>query len=249
MFRPTNPPLVEGSAPAGTTHTWPINLVSSGDLYAAYLPTQGLEDGETYEIRVEAFAENGDKVAPGTAFTFIVTTDVSGGTIDTRTAEAVEQPENDFVFDLYIDDRDCQAEIFTPSIGERNATECGFLQYNTGDRVSYSWTADHPGDEARWRFTIVKGSTGTIFKTIGEAGGPATIIDFPGVPASGDQISHTDGDYSGSIDTSTFLGTCPAAAAFAESLYVWNKATNGWKRLGGSARDQSDLEAFALNEM
>lgn len=252
-FRPHSPSGVEAGAPAGTTHAWPVNLAVSSDLYAAYLPTAGLADGETYEIRVEAFSNGGAKVAPGAAFTFIVTTSVSGGTINTRNAAVSEQPDGDFVFDLYIDDRNCQAEISSPSTPHGMATDCGFLQYSADNRVSYGWLADHPGDEARWRFTIAKGSTGTVFQAIGEAGGSATITGFPIdpvtnipiVPTAADQISLTGGNYSGSIDAGTLLGSC-SAAAFAESLYVWNKATDGWQRLGGSVQDQSDLEAFAM---
>jgi len=244
-FRPHNPPVVEAGAPTGTTHAWPVNRVSSGDLYAAFLPTAGLDDGETYEIRIEAFSDAGVKVAPGTAFTFIVTTGVSGGTINTRTAAVAEQLDDDFVFDLYVDDRDCMAEIASPSTSHGTANVCGFLQYSPGERVSYGWLADHPGDEARWHFTIAKGSTGTVFQAMGETGGPAAFTQFPGTPAVADQILLSGGNYSGSVDVGALLGGC-SAAAFAESLYVWNKATNGWQRLGGSARDQSDLEAFAL---
>jgi hypothetical protein len=252
-IRPHNPPVVEAGAPPGTTHEWPVNLLKSGDLYAAHLPTAGLENGKTYEIRVEAFSNGGVKVAPGAAFTFIVTTSVSGGTINTRNAAASEQPEGDFVFDLYVDDRDCQAEISMPRTPHGPATPCGFLQYSAGNRIGYSWLADHPGDEARWRFTIAKGSTGTVVQVEGEAGGAATITKFPTdpvthlpiMPTAADQISLAGGNYSGSIDAGTLLGSCPAAS-FSESLYIWNKATDGWQRLDGSARDHSDLEAFAL---
>ncbi len=245
-FRPHNPPLVEAGAPTGTTHTWPINLVTSGDLYAAFLPTAGLDDGNTYEIRIEAFSDAGAKVSPGGAFTFIVTTDLVDTTIHTRNAEPSEKTDEDFVFELYIDDRDCSAEIASPSTSQGNANNCGFLTYITNERVHYGWLADHPGDEARWRFKIVKGKTGAVVEIHGETGGSATLQTFPVTPTALDDISLSGGNYSGSIDIGALFGTCLDSAAFGESLYVWNKATNGWKRLGGSAHDQSDLEAFAL---
>lgn len=247
-LRPTDPPDLEPGAPAGTSHYWPVNLVSSSDLYSAYLPTTGLEDGETYEIQVEAFDEDGKKVKPGTAFNFIVTTSWGGGNIDTRTSDASEITDDAFIFDLYIDDRDCLAEIGSPSTSQGTANSCGFLDYVANERVNYGWLADHIGDEARWSYVVAKGSSGNILEIQGEAGGGATITKFPGGLAEKkpiDEIALSGANYSGSIKVETLLGTC-TSASFAQHLYVYNTVTNGWRRLGGGARDQSDLESFAL---
>ncbi|HEX8720355.1 MAG TPA: hypothetical protein VF736_06925 [Pyrinomonadaceae bacterium] len=241
-FKPPAPPLPTPPDPAGTTTAWPVDNWFD-DIYAAFLDTLALP-GTTlasagqYQIRLEVFGPSGDVLTPGAGtFRFIVPTTIDpDNTVHTRQATAAEMDGNAFVFNLQIDNNKCEAEIFPTSAGATSVADaCGFLRYSPGDSFTLAFTARHPNDRATFGFSVVRGMTGVPAATAaGEVAGPTV----------GAYTRNASSRYSGTFSQVQLLDTC-VNAAFAESLVVNAKVTNGWGRLGG-AYDKAALAAFAL---
>jgi len=121
------------------------------------------------------------------------------------------------------------------------AGECGFLYYNPlappdNPPVHISFHATHPDSFALFRFRIVRGPN-----LVG-----ATYVNGYMVSAlsagvyTGDGLGNFENDFS----RTTLLGPC-IEAAFSENLYVFAKATTGWRHRINRF-DASDVRAFAL---
>jgi hypothetical protein len=109
-------------------------------------------------------------------------------------------------------------------------TTCGLLHYGVKDAspVSMPFTASHPNNFATFNFVLVKG---------------ANQLALPPFPILGDPVTAAPG-LSPVLETvQNLLGTC-TIAAFAEDLYVFASANNGWGRQ--SQYDASQLIAYVL---
>ncbi len=163
-----------------------------------------------------------------------------GVTVLARAADASELDAGGFVFDLHVDNNVCSASVDAPSIsGSATADACGFLPYHhKPDPVTIDYHAQHPNNFAVFSFTMVRGATALP----GEDVTQAEVAAASAGPYAGDGV----GDFSADIAASTLLGTC-VNAAFAEDLYVSDKATTGWgDRI--TAYDAEFLRAFALEK-
>jgi hypothetical protein len=239
-FKPHDPSDCGDFIPGGYNY-WPTDDWF-GDIYSAILKSPSLPGGVEasageYKIKVEIYDPNGNRIAPGAGtFRFIVPTGVAsdGVTIETRLADPGEIEDDGFVFYLHIDNRDCTATIDAPTIDGISAGDiCGFLRYAAGDQVYIAFHAVHPANFATFYFRITRAAT-----PVSSAGGEVAAASA-GVYTGDGNGNFEKSDFS----TGALLGPC-AEAAFAETLWVWAKATNGWVRL-----DQYDafaVRAFAL---
>jgi hypothetical protein len=231
----------------GETVGWP-KIPFAGDVYRAHLNTvgEGLAPGK-YEFRVDIYDDGGIQTTPGSIFQMIVDIGVDAdGTILTAPATIVD---GGIQFVLHIDNSTCSAEIAPPAIGTTETDDCGFLRYNPDDPglVHIGWHAWHPGGFAVYRFNIVRGASG-----IGTLPLPPTPGDpTPSIPLPlGDEVTSSDynGDGAGNFfvesPTDRLLGEC-TEAAFAISLHVYAKATNG-NGYRIAQYDAHRLIAFAL---
>ena len=242
IFNPADWAVDTSADPAGTTYYWPIDS-GMGEIYAAKWTTPGTTDAmaapalaDTYQVRVEVFAKNGVRVAPGPGtFRFIVPTGIApDGTVNTRIAAPSEIIDDGFVFSLVIDNSRCSAAIAPPAISAgASDDDCGFINYAPGASVTLAFSASHPNGRARFSFALTRGAT-----------------DVPAAGAGGEVLAATAGAYtragttfSGSFAVGALMGTCPNAA-FAETLYVAAKATDGTSRISGY--DAGAVRAFAL---
>ncbi len=242
LFNPADWAVDTSADPAGTTYYWPIDS-GMGEIYAAKWTTPGTTSelaapglADTYQVRVEVFAKNGTRVAPGPGtFRFIVPTGIApDGTVNTRLAAASEIIDDGFVFSLVIDNARCSAAIAAPLISAGvSDDDCGFINYAPGASVRLAFSPSHPNGRARFSFGLTRGAT-----------------DVPAAGAGGEVLAAASGAYtragttfSGSFAVGALMGTCPNAA-FAETLYVAAKATDGTSRLSGY--DRSAVRAFAL---
>lgn len=243
-FKPHDPSDCGDFIPGGDNY-WPTDDWFA-DIYSGLLDTYGLgsvnDSAGKYNIKLEVYDDGGDRVAPRPdTFQFIVPTGVAddGVTIETREANTdpmagpVEIEDDGFVFDLHIDNRECDAIIDAPTIDGVGADlECGFLRYMPGDQVHIAFHAQHPANFATFHFWI-KRSANPISDVSGEVAALAAGV------YSGDGNGNFDEDFS----MGTLLGPC-TEAAFAEILWVHAKATNGWRRLW--EYDSHDERSFAL---
>jgi hypothetical protein len=242
-FKPSTPPGPEPTDPAGTITYWPIDSYL-GDIYSGFLDTSTLppnvaEAAGQYQFKLEVFNPAGNKVNPSGAFKFIVPTGTAsdGVTILTREAQAtpIEIDNGAFIFNLWIDNNPTSAVIDLARIGATSiADKCGFLLYNPTSTtpVSIGFHALHPNNFAIFNFRITRGSTILTNATVsGEAG--ATAI----TPYNGDGVGNFMHNFAraellcGPFDPTD----CCINAAFALTLRVWGKATNGWTRIGYDA--------------
>lgn len=242
LFNPADWGVDTSTDPAGTTYYWPIDS-GMGEIYAAKWTTPGTSSAllapglaDLYQVRVEVFSKTGTRVAPGPGtFRFIVPTSLSpDGTLNTRIADASEIIDDGFVFSLVIDNSRCTAAIAPPviSAGESD-DDCGFIRYAPGASVTLAFSPAHPNGRARFDFDLTRGVT-----PVPAAGAGGEVL----APVSG-AYARAGTTFTGSFAVGALMGTCPNAA-FAETLYVAAKATDGTTRLSGY--DASAVRAFAL---
>lgn len=243
QFRPHASPALDPMDPIGSYTYW--DDPPWGGHYAAYLDSTALATG-TYDIKLEVLDGSGNivmpLVAPSVVGDFFFLLPISDS--DTRGAVAgdMDFAGNGLRFKVHVDNNRCTASIDAPAIGLNNVTDdCGFLRYNPSDsvRVTLAFHANHPNNEGRFNFGMIRG-----------------IKDVPAADAGYAEVSTTPvhnyiGDGNGNFthnfvrsDLLCDLSGCCVNAAFAESLYVYAKATDGVVRLWGY--DASALRAFAL---
>lgn len=251
-FRPHQPPAL-----GGHKREWPVDDWFA-DIYSGILNSESLPGGVAdaagkYKIKLEVLDKDGHLLTPGPggAFDFIVPTGLAsdGETILTRKADYTSEVEGvGFVFYLHVDNNACQAEIYEAKVDDIAAGPCGFIGYDAGDDVHLSFKADHPNGFGRFKFTIVRGSSGYVLAACAPSDPAAVPPVGPGdIPwASAPLVSDTPvngftrvaGTFAKDVDESAMRGGCQKAA-FGENLSVLATATNGWVRLSG-------LDAYAL---
>jgi hypothetical protein len=150
---------------------------------------------------------------------------------------------------LHVDNNPCQAQIYETKVGTETAGPCGFINYvKDTEQAHISFKPHHPNNFARFRFRVVKGSSGYQDVACAPMGPWVDWSANPLVNASpvNGFIRDMGGVYSKDVTISTLVGDCPDGnAAFGENLYVWALATNGWRRL--DYLDASAVpKAFAL---
>lgn len=234
-FKPHLPPQVPGHKTE-----WPIDDWFA-DIYSGILKSPSLPGGVEasagkYKIKLEIYDKAGNRITPGSGtFRFIVPTglDIDGVTILTRNATPAELEDDGFIFYLHVDNRNCSADIDAPTIDSISAGDvCGFLRYQSGDKVKIAYHATHPANFATFSFWI-KRAAQTLYPVAGEVAAASAGV------YAGDGSGNFEHDFS----TGALLGPC-TEAAFAEILRVYAKATNGWDRI--TAYDAHDERAFAL---
>jgi hypothetical protein len=249
-FKPHQPPQLPGHQRQWPVDDWFADIYS-GILQSGNLPGGVPSAAGKYKIKLEVYDKDGSMVGPGPGtFDFVVPTGVAGDgvTILTRKADAGSEIEGGgFVFCLHIDNNPCEAEIYDATVNNVPAGPCGFITYGVGDDVHLSFKAKHPNGFARFKFTVVRGSSGPVTKacapdnpdSVAWANAPlVTITSVNGFNRDASSVFAKD------VDEADVRGGCDKAA-FGQNLYVAATATNGWSRLSGL--DASALpKAFAL---
>jgi hypothetical protein len=246
-FKPHQPPKLTGH-----TREWPVDDwfadIYSGILQSVNLPG-GVENAAgKYKIRLEVYDSDINLIIPGAGtFNFIAPVGLAddGVTIITRHADAGEIEDNGFIFYLHVDNNRCEAELYEASVNGVAAGPCGFISYGAGDDVTLSFKARHANDFARFKFTVVKGSSGYVTPACAPADPDVVWANAPLVSDNPNGFNRDAASvFTKNVDETDMRGAC-AKAAFGENLYVAATATNGWVRLSGL--DASALpKAFAL---
>lgn len=202
--------------------------------------TNTSDDAGDFEVKIEVFDPSGVQVLPGAStFRFLVR-NLDGTT--TRLATAAEEAAGAYILRVHLDNNGVNANLPQPSIGGVAASDnCGFLRYETGDLVRIQYLAAHPNNHAVFGFGITRGSNGmpsasTLSPYVEVASAVAPTTTSPYVKSGG--------NYERDFTPVDLVGSC-VNAAFAASLGVYGKASNGYQRLG---YDASRLIAFALAE-
>jgi hypothetical protein len=152
---------------------------------------------------------------------------------------------------LHVDNRVCFGTIEDVTIGGTPAGRCGFLEYhNLTDEAHISFRASHPANFAWFHFRLVRVST-----QVGEGTASGLVDD-----ASANGFTRAGDTFGKNLTINTLMtsglavGETPCTrAAFAEWLYVYALATNGYQRLSGLDAprwwedvNQVNLRGFAI---
>ena len=253
-FRPKRPYDLDNTLDK-VTDQWPEETWFGSDLYAGYLNTTHFPGGVDnahglYQIKIEVYNASGSIVSPdggAPSFKFIMPNmpDSPSVTTETIVAPSTYRDGDGFIFNIAVDNRSCSAAIDIPVVDgiPQETFGCGFLNYEAGDTVKIAFHARHPGNNALVSFTLKRGDS--------DPDGMGMSMSFKEVATAlyvGDYTDQNDGDFHRTVPVGTLLGTC-TNAAFAQSLYVYAKAFNGWSRIAwyeGRSYDASALCAFAL---
>ena len=244
-FKPQTPPA-RGTDPASVVvREWTSGNLSEvaaqwNTLQAAppLSPTNASDDAGPFEVKIEVFDPAGNQVMPGPATFAFLARNADNHT--TRPATAAELAGGAYVLRVHVDNNGVDTALPQPSIGGVAASDdCGFLRYAPTDLVHLQFHASHPNNRAVFRFGITRGSNGLASATT-----LAPYVETAAVvaPTTSNPYVLSSGDYQRNFAPVELVGTC-VNAAFAASLNVYGKATNGYWRLG---YDGYRLIAFAL---
>ena len=198
-----------------------VDTSNGGFASASFAPPA---EAGLYDVKLDLYDAAGAQVnatALGISYRIPATTDLTT-TIPTDDAAALGlvTAGGSLVFQLHVDNNTCVGSIGPAALGGQTVgAECGVLEYgSTSDTISLPFTAAHPNGFGTYFFQVVRG----LMQVLTDGG--AT-----GVPPGTHTLSPTAG---------ALLGAC-ATAGFAEDLYVYTTATDGWSR-------QSQYDAHPL---
>jgi hypothetical protein len=245
-FKPQLPPAEATDPPTVVVREWTSGNLSevgaSWNTVVAAPPlsdTNVSDDAGDFDIKIEVFDAAGNQVLPGAATFRFLGRNANGTT--TRLASAFEEAGGAYVLRVHIDNNGVDSALPQPSAGGITASDdCGFLRYGPTDLVRVRYLATHPNQHAVFGFGITRGSNGLASATTLS---PYVEVAAAIAPAgTGAYVRQPDTYYQRDFAPTELVGTC-VNAAFAASLGVYGKATNGEVRLG---YDASRLIAFAL---
>lgn len=241
-FKPQQPPNPGGTVVASEWLSGNVSEVAASWNTLLTAPPlsadNASDDAGVFEVKIEVFDKNGNQVMPGAGTFRFLARNADGTT--TRLATAAEEAGGAYVLRVHVDNNGTSAELPQPSIGGVAASDdCGFLRYESGDLVHVQYLAAHPNNHAVFRFGITRGS-----HRMPSASTLAPYVEVAALsaPTTTAPYTKTAGSYQRDFTPTELVGTC-VNAAFAASLGVYGKATNGYGRLG---LDASRLIAFAL---
>ena len=201
--------------------------------------TNTIDNAGTFEVKIEVFNGSGQQIMPGASTFEFIALDSATTTRHANAGEAGEISDGAFVFKVHIDNNNVTVDLPQPSIGDVQASDdCGFIRYdNNSDSVHVEFIATHPNDRAVFDFTIKRGSNELTTASTTGVHTEAAVTSAP-------PYNDISGIYQHDFTAADLVGAC-VNAAFAASLNIWGKATNGSERLGIHAER---LIAFALAE-
>ena len=233
------------------------------DLASARLDTRALDPGK-YELKLELFRQ------AGTGMERVIWDDEDIELYEINDAAPFEdkeitseEPTDDRkYFDettgsllgyrlvVHVDNRTCFGNVLPVTVAPGNIDlKCGFLEYGPGAIATISFQAGHPNDFASFDFDLVRVSTQLPSASANGLVGANTVNGF-------DRVGDT---FTKSIKVENLFNerlpvgeTACTRAAFAEDLWVYALATNGYNRLryldAPRAEDpgQIRLRGFAL---
>lgn len=139
---------------------------------------------------------------------------------------------------VHVDNSGCDAAIHQVE-APTPAGPCGFIEYPPGASAHISFRARHPHDFARFTFDVVKGSSGSL-AAASVSGSPVGVASVNGFTRS------AGSEFAKDVLVADLVGSCPdGRAAFAETIYVWATAVDGYGRLERLDASATPM-AFAL---
>jgi len=247
-FKPNQQPQIPNHK-----REWPLDDwfadINSGILQSVNLPGGVADAAGVYKLKLEIYDKNANIISPISGnFDFIVPIGLAadGVTVLTRKADVNEIKDDGFVFNVHIDNNASDAEIFDASVNGVSAGACGFIEHAPLDMVTLSFRARHPNGFARFKFRVVRGSSGYVAQACAPDNPDVAWANAPLVTEGVVNGFNRDssGIFAKEVKESVMRQDCEKAA-FAVSLYVKATAMNGWNRL--SELDASaPSKAFAL---
>jgi hypothetical protein len=238
LIPPALPPEGQWSIPNAVLDTQsaviPTTAVAPGVGFDGAGMPAGPDQGGLWQIRVELFDAAGNLVDPealGIKWRVPESNDLTGTipTEDAATLGLVNAALNCMILTVRVDNNPCAAAIAAPTLdGSAAADECGVMDY-TGKLqiVAMPFTALQRNRFATYAFAVQRGAVSPPEVSVSGEAAP----NAPSMPAAPTET------------VANLLDSC-TTAGFAEHVYVWHLATDGWSRQ--SQYDASDIRAFVL---
>ena len=238
---PALPPEGQWSIPNAVLNTQsaviPTTAVAPGVGFDGAGMPAGPDQGGLWQIRVELFDVGGNLVDPealGIKWRVPESNDLTGTipTEDAATLGLVNAALNCMILTVRVDNNPCAAAIAAPTLdGSAAADQCGVMDY-TGKLqiVAMPFTALQRNRFATYAFAVQRGAVSPPEVSVSGVAAP----NAPSMPAAPTET------------VANLLDSC-TTAGFAEHVYVWHLATDGWSRQ--SQYDASDIRAFVLAPM
>lgn len=273
---PPDEPWLDDGATDGNWEDPSVNGIATALFDTTTLPALSLTDPEhlgesvvdhsgTYELKLELFGDDGarvdltDKIGIQVQDLATLQPDGSYTWKDAAGSNLYREGGRLYGFQMkvHVDNNPPFGDLLDVKVHLPGATlpgdiievdECGFIDYPAGAEVDLSFRAGHLHDEAVFFFAISRGSSGRIEVAKGRVDvASATSVDPRSDPAP------VLGTYGRSIYTfertatvAQLLSDVCNRGAFAEELYVYAIATDGWSRCLWWMDRYVPVKAFAL---
>lgn len=237
------------------------------DLASARLDTRALDPGK-YELKLELFRQ------AGTGMERVIWDDEDIELYEVNDAAPFEdkeftseEPTDDrkyfeeatgnlllgYRLVVHVDNRECFGNVLPVTVTPGNIDlKCGFLEYGPGAEATVSFQAAHPDNFAYFDFDLVRVSTQLPSASANGLVGANTVNGFGRVGMTFTKSIKVDTLFNERLPVGE---TACTRAAFAEGLWVYALATNGYNRLryldAPRAEDpnQIRLRGFALTPL
>lgn len=217
--------------------------------------SERLNHAGLYEIQMQLFDASGNEVDIGSGdFYYLLSTDgpvtdpvAHNNAKDFNLVKTGSGSHLSLIFELHVDNNECEGALFAPEISGVGAGECcGVLNYNsTLATTDMPFVAEHPNGFASYNFNVKRSATqiGSLNMN-GQASPPGDFQQTASVSALLSEDLPADCE-DRPCQNADFCEDRPCQnAAFAEELDVTAWATNGISRL--SRYDVDTERAFAL---
>ncbi len=234
------------------------------DLASGHFETQKLGTGANdcekafnaagkYELKLELFKGNGalvDWTAEGVGLQVTgVPAPFGTGTVTAQNASNYHRIPGPgghtmgFRMVLRVDNNCCEAAVMPVSGTGLTVTPCGFIEFGPGATALLHFKASHPNNFADFDFNLTRAVSTTLHQA--SVSGRVGTSPVPTDDATHNYNLTPPGDYRETFTVLELLGPC-SRAAFAETLHVWSRATDGYHRM--SHLDRHGVDGFALTQ-
>ncbi len=249
---PDEPWLADGTPYGNWEDPWVTGIATALFETESLWPMDDPDRAGAFDLKLELFKADGTRV------------NLTGSGVDVQVQDlATLQPDGSYNWKLAgpvnryfeggqlfgfqmtvaVDNNRCSAAILDAQVGATLAGPCGFIGYPPAASVLLRFQAAHPHNHAAFLFRIARGSSGYIEQAYGKV----NAASVPAInPAAGGATYNRAGiTFGRSAPVGQILGPC-LSAAFAEEMYCYATATDGWYSRAWWLDYYAPAKAFAL---
>jgi hypothetical protein len=249
---PDEPWLADGTSYGNWEDPWLTGIATALFETEGLWPMDDPDRSGVFDLKLELFKADGTRVnLAGNGIDVQVqdlTTLMPDGSYNWKLAAAANRYVEGgqlfgFQMTVAVDNNRCSAAILDAQVGATLAGPCGFIGYPPASSVLLQFQAAHPNNHAAFEFRIARGSSGYIEQARGKVAALAVPAENPA--AGGANYNRAGITFGRSAPVGQILGPC-LSAAFAEEMYCYSSATDGWHTRAWWLDYYAPAKAFAL---